>query len=117
MPASSLHGHGQQPPANKHPATQTFSGPSRLLLSHASFLQIAAKRILERDPREEINRAFDLFDQEGKGRIEIADLRRVARELGEGLQEDELEAMIEEFDVRGEGGISRDEFLGICLGG
>jgi hypothetical protein len=24
--------------------------------------------------------------------------------------------MIEEFDVRGEGGIDRDAFLGICLG-
>ena len=114
MPASSLHPNGSK---QAQPTTQTFSGPSRLLLSHANFLQIAAKRIMERDPKEEINRAFDLFDQEGKGRIEIGDLRRVARELGEGLQEDELEAMIEEFDVRGEGGISREEFLGICLGG
>lgn len=61
-------------------------------------------------------RAFDLFDQEGKGRIDLQDLRRVARELGEGLQEEELQAMIDEFDVRGEGGISREEFIGICLG-
>ena len=53
---------------------------------------------------------------EGKGRIELEDLRRVARELGEGLQDEELVAMIEEFDVRGEGGIDRDAFLGICLG-
>jgi len=79
-------------------------------------LTIAAQRIIARDPREEILRAFELFDQEGKGRIELNDLRRVARELGEGLQEEELQAMIEEFDVRGEGGIGRDEFVGICLG-
>ena len=65
---------------------------------------------------EEIYRAFDLFDQDHKGRIELQDLRRVAQELGEGLQEEELQAMIEEFDVRGEGGITREEFLGICLG-
>ena len=98
------------------PAQPTFSGPSRLLLSHASFLSIAAQRILARDPREEILRAFDLFDSDGKGRIELADLRRVARELGEGLQEEELQAMIEEFDIRGEGGIGREEFVGICMG-
>lgn len=61
-------------------------------------------------------RAFDLFDADGKGRIELADLRRVARELGEGLQEEELQAMIEEFDIRGEGGIGREEFVGICMG-
>ncbi|KAK3709727.1 Calcium-binding component of the spindle pole body (SPB) half-bridge [Vermiconidia calcicola] len=114
IPASQLSGG----PSNKQPlpAQPTFSGPSRLLLSHAHFLTIAAQRIDGRDPREEILRAFELFDMEGKGRIELGDLRRVARELGEGLQEEELQAMIEEFDVRGEGGIGREEFVGICLG-
>ena len=80
-------------------------------------MTIAAQRILARDPREEILRAFELFDADNKGMIQLQDLRRVARELGEGLQEEELQAMIDEFDVRGEGGISRDEFVGICLGG
>lgn len=116
LPASQISqqsgGGGKQPA----PTQPTFSGPSRLLLSHAHFVTIAAQKIVARDPRDEISRAFDLFDAEGKGRIELADLRRVARELGEGLQEEELAAMIEEFDVRGEGGISREEFVGICLG-
>ncbi|THZ95344.1 EF-hand [Aureobasidium pullulans] len=94
----------------------TFSGPTRLLLPHSSFLSIAATRILSRDPRDEILRAFDLFDTDGKGAINLGDLRRVARELGEGLQEEELVAMIEEFDLDGDGAISRDEFVGICLG-
>lgn len=79
-------------------------------------MSIAASRILARDPRDEILRAFELFDAEGKGNINLADLRRVARELGEGLQEEELVAMIEEFDLDGDGAISRDEFVGICLG-
>ncbi|KAI4846809.1 EF-hand [Aureobasidium sp. EXF-8845] len=100
-------------PQNTKP---TFSGPSRLVLPHASFVSIAASRILARDPRDEILRAFDLFDAEGKGNINLQDLRRVARELGEGLQEEELVAMIEEFDLDGDGAISRDEFVGICLG-
>ncbi|KEQ87394.1 EF-hand, partial [Aureobasidium pullulans EXF-150] len=91
----------------------TFSGPTRLLLPHSSFLSIAATRILSRDPRDEILRAFDLFDTDGKGAINLGDLRRVARELGEGLQEEELVAMIEEFDLDGDGAISRDEFVGI----
>lgn len=75
-----------------------------------------AHRILTRDPREEILRAFDLFDEGGKGKITLQDLRRVARELGEGLQEEELAAMIEEFDLDGDGAIGKDEFVGICLG-
>lgn len=60
-------------------------------------------------------RAFELFDEGGKGKISLGDLRRVARELGEGLEEEELVAMIEEFDLDGDGGIDREEFLGICL--
>lgn len=87
------------------------------MISYSTFRSIAAQRIAERDPKEEILRAFELFDSDGKGRIELKDLQRVAQELGEGLSEDELHAMIEEFDVRGEGGIGKDEFVGICLGG
>lgn len=93
-----------------------FTGPGRLLLPLSSFQALAASKILARDPRDEILRAFDLFDEGGKGKINLNDLRRVARELGESLQEEELVAMIEEFDVDGDGMISRDEFVGICLG-
>ncbi|GAB7340226.1 hypothetical protein MBLNU457_6691t1 [Dothideomycetes sp. NU457] len=114
IPASSI----QNPSKAAQPAGQkpTFSGPSRLLLSHMSFLTIAARMIANRDPRDEILRAFALFDTEGKGSINLADLRRVARELGEGLQEEELVAMIEEFDMDGDGMISQEDFVGICLG-
>lgn len=94
----------------------SFLGPDRLLLPHGAFVNLAAGMIAARDPRDEILRAFDLFDAGGNGMIRLEDLRRVAKELGEGLSDEELQAMIEEFDVRGEGGIDRDAFLGICLG-
>lgn len=98
------------------PQSASFLGPSRMVLPHDAFVQLAAQRIAGRRPEDEINRAFELFDADNKGRIDIDDLRRVARELGEGLQDEELNAMIEEFDIRGEGGIDREAFLGICLG-
>lgn len=89
--------------------------PTRLLLPLQAFQTLMATKILARDPREEILRAFELFDEGGKGKIDLADLRRVARELGEGLGEEELAAMIDEFDLDGDGAIDRDEFVGICL--
>lgn len=96
----------QQPPPH----------PSSLLMPLSSFQTVTARKILERDPREEILRAFELFDEGAKGFIDLEDLRRVARELGEtGLEEDELRAMIEEFDLEGVGGVTREGFVGICL--
>ncbi|KAL2075326.1 hypothetical protein VTL71DRAFT_269 [Oculimacula yallundae] len=89
--------------------------PGRLTLTLPAFQSIAAKLISERDPRDEILRAFGLFDADGKGMITLEDLRRVARELGEGLEDEELVAMIEEFDLEGKGGVGRDEFVGICM--
>jgi centrin-3 len=100
----------------KQAAQQAYQAPPRLLLSQHTFQTLMAQRILTRNPEEEILRAFDLFDEGGKGRITIQDLRRVARELGEGLQEDELVAMIEEFDMDGDSAISREEFINICTG-
>lgn len=37
-------------------------------------------------------------------------MRRIARELGEGLSEDEMAAMIEEFDQDGDGAITEEDF-------
>ena len=101
--------------AHNHPPTAQQAHPTRLLLPLPAFQHLLAQRILARDPRDEILRAFELFDEGGKGKIDLADLRRVARELGEGLGEEELAAMIDEFDLDGDGAIDREEFVGICL--
>lgn len=101
--------------ANQGPKGGNPQHPSNLLMPLSSFQSITALKILERDPRDEILRAFELFDEGGKGFIDLEDLRRVARELGEtGLEEEELRAMIEEFDLEGVGGVTREAFVGIC---
>jgi centrin-3 len=69
------------------------------------------ERILARDPLDEVRRAFRLFDDDGTGKISLRNLRRVAKELGENLDDEELQAMIDEFDLDQDGEISEAEFV------
>ena len=48
------------------------------------------ERIAARDPRVEILRAFALFDEDHTGKISLRNLKRVAKELGESLDDEEL---------------------------
>lgn len=53
-------------------------------------LMTVSERILARDPMDEIRRAFQLFDDDNTGKITLRNLRRVAKEIGDRLEDDEL---------------------------
>ena len=67
----------------------------------------------ERDSKEEILKAFRLFDDDETGKISFKNLKRVAKELGENMTDEELAEMIEEADRDGDGEINEEEFLRI----
>ncbi|XP_064799116.1 centrin-3-like [Oncorhynchus masou masou] len=80
------------------------------------FNEVVTERMLQRDPKEEILKAFKLFDDDDSGRISMRNLRRVARELGESITDEELRSMIDEFDTDGDGEINQEEFVSIMTG-
>jgi len=82
-------------------------------ITFQDFNDIMTQKISDRDPEEEIRKAFQLFDDDHTGTISLKNLRRVARELGEQLTDDELQAMIDEFDKNGDGLIDEQEFMSI----
>ena len=54
------------------------------------FLDMMTARMSDKDTREDINKVFRLFDDDNTGQITLKNLRRVARELGETMTEEEL---------------------------
>ncbi|CAG8743944.1 12103_t:CDS:2, partial [Racocetra fulgida] len=55
------------------------------------------------DKVKEIRKAFQLFDDDNTGKISLNNLKRIAKELGENLDDEELQAMINEFDLDEDG--------------
>merc|ERR1712241_1268263 len=77
------------------------------------FLEMMTSKMSEKDSREEIRKAFRLFDDDETGFITLKNLRRVAKEIGENMVDEELQEMIEEADRDGDGQVSEEEFLRI----
>ena len=83
------------------------------VIDFPEFLDMMTQKMAERDPRDEMLKAFRLFDDDETGRISFKNLKRVAKELGENMTDDEIQEMIDEADRDGDGEIGEDEFMRI----
>lgn len=62
----------------------------------------------ERDSEKELKEAFRVFDKNGDGFISAPELRHVMTNLGEKLTDEEVEDMIKEADLDGDGLVNYD---------
>merc|ERR1739848_871896 len=81
-------------------------------LDFNEFLEIMTAKMSEKDSKEQIQKAFQLF-KGPSGKISFEDLKTVARELGETMSDEELMEMIKEADKDTDGEVSEEEFLRI----
>jgi glycosyltransferase involved in cell wall biosynthesis len=63
-------------------------------------------RISNKDSRDDLKKVFMLFDEEKSGFISLASLKKVVKELGENIDEAELQEMIHLDHVRYAGHVS-----------
>lgn len=63
------------------------------------------------DTEIELRQSFKVFDKDGNGYISKSELKQVMTNLGQTLTDDEIEDMIKEADLDGDGRVNYEEFV------
>jgi Ca2+-binding EF-hand superfamily protein len=71
-------------------------------INFENFLDAITDKLGNKESREGISRIFDLFDDDSSKSINIHNLRRVAKELGETMSAEELKEMLERAASNGD---------------
>ncbi|NXJ70361.1 CETN2 protein, partial [Rostratula benghalensis] len=82
-------------------------------LNFMSFLRVMTQKMAEPCLEEELLKVFKVFDYDDTGKISFENLKVVAGEVGEEITDEELQEMIDEADVDGDGEVNKQEFLRI----
>ena len=80
-----------------------------------SFLSEMARVMLAEPHSESLTDPFRVFDRDGSGWISAAELRHVLINIGEKLTDAEVDEMICEADVDGDGQINYEEFVKMMM--
>uniref|UniRef100_A0A1B0G8P7 EF-hand domain-containing protein n=1 Tax=Glossina morsitans morsitans TaxID=37546 RepID=A0A1B0G8P7_GLOMM len=80
------------------------------ILSNMAYEDKSGLSVADQEERE-LRDAFRVFDKHNRGYITASDLRAVLQCLGEDLDEEDIEDMIKEVDVDGDGRIDFYEFV------
>ena len=59
-------------------------------LTFDAFREVLEEKYINRDPVQEMIKAFHLFDEDNTGRVSLKNLKRVAKDLGENISDEEL---------------------------
>ena len=79
------------------------------------FLGLMARKMRDNDSEEELIEAFKVFDRDGNGLISNVELQHVMTSLGENVTMDEVDEMIKEADLGGDGYINYEEFVKMIM--
>ncbi|KAI4369662.1 hypothetical protein MLD38_018082 [Melastoma candidum] len=84
-------------------------------IEFGEFLALMANKIKDTDAEEELKEAFKVFDKDQNGYISATELQHVMINLGEKLTDDEVEQMIREADLDGDGQVNYEEFVRMMM--
>ena len=75
--------------------------------------ELIRSKMADREPIEQIQMAFQMMDTDKSGKITFSNLKKVAKEIGETISDQELHEMINEADTDNDGEISFEEFVAL----
>lgn len=73
------------------------------IIDFFEFLIMMVRKMKDIDSEEEIREVFRVFDKDGNGFISVVELWYVMINLGEKLIDEEVDEMIREVDIDGDG--------------
>ncbi|KAM7479595.1 hypothetical protein LguiA_027808 [Lonicera macranthoides] len=79
-------------------------------INFTEFLNLMAKKMKDAGVVKEIKEAFKVFDIDKSGFISAAEIKQVMSNLGQKLSEKNVNRMIREADIDGDGQINYEEF-------
>ncbi len=82
-------------------------------IKYDEFIELMTELFSERSPKEEASLSFDAFDEEKKGKIGIKQLKKAVEDLNTNIDDEDLKAIIKEFDADDDGYITKEDFLKI----
>ncbi|OMJ70977.1 hypothetical protein SteCoe_30927 [Stentor coeruleus] len=80
-----------------------------------SFLSHVNERLGHKESKEGVERILELFDAEGTGHLTLSAYRRVTRELGESMTEDEMINSLERISSLGKPELTLDDFYRVMV--
>lgn len=80
------------------------------MIDFPEFLMMMALKADYENAEDQIREAFQVFDGDGNGFINRGELSVVMQNLGEKLKQEEIQTMIDEADMDGDGQINYEEF-------
>lgn len=85
-------------------------------IDYKGFEQILTSLYIGRTFDDLVNRAFDVFASEGKGHITFKGLKRITKDVGQSIDDEELKDMIRMFDKNEDGVIDKVRGARVCIG-
>lgn len=79
------------------------------------FVTLMESKMRDNDSEEEIIEAFKIFDKKGNGHISKADIKNVMISLHESLSQEEIDDLMNKWDIDKDGYLNFDEFKNMMM--